>query len=105
MPIEIISCEPLAPLVIGGTADVYSASELRDALLSYIQSAPAPVVDISAVDGCDATGLQLLISARISARQAGKALIIDSLPVPVAEACVRLGVELADVVPSLGSEL
>ena len=94
MPIEIHSSDPALPMAIAGTADVYSAVELKDALLAYLQQAPEPALDLGGLDGCDTVGLQLLLSARKSARQNGAELLIDPLPLAVAEVCVRLGVDL-----------
>lgn len=88
---HIIELPSAGPLRAAGTLDIYAAAELRDALARALRERPELAVDLSAVESCDFTAIQLLCSARRSARQAGKPFAATALSAAVVEACASLG--------------
>jgi anti-anti-sigma regulatory factor len=72
-------------LEIAGSLDVYAAEQLRQTLIGDLRTAESPAVDLSAVESCDAVGIQLLCAARRSAEGYGKpvAFLNPSEPVRV----------------------
>jgi anti-anti-sigma factor len=79
------------PLRVAGTLDAYAAAELRGALARALGERPELAVDLSGVESCDFTTIQLLCSARRSAGQAGKPFVVTALSEAVVEACAALG--------------
>lgn len=65
---------PDGTLGISGTLDIYAADELRSNLIQSLDSSKRITIDLSGVDGCDVTAIQLLCAARKSAAEAGKHL-------------------------------
>ncbi len=53
-------------LKIGGSLDIGSICEVRQALRELLEKTQNPVLDLSAVDACDCAGLQLLYAAQRS---------------------------------------
>ena len=82
---------------ISGTIDIYGASEFRDQLRRELHDRAEVALDLSAVEGCDACGLQTLISAVKTAHQSGKRLRFAAQ----SGAIVRLSEELGIDVPEL----
>jgi len=79
------------PLRAAGTLDTYGAAELRDALARALEERASLALDLSAVESCDFTAIQLLCSARRSAREQGKPFAVTALSEAVAGACASLG--------------
>jgi len=65
---------------------------LRDALRQALAGSSGLTLDLSAVDSCDFSIIQLLCSARRSAEQAGKRLAITALSEGARRACADLGI-------------
>lgn len=64
--------KPDGTLGISGTLDIYAADELRSQLIQSLDSSKGLSIDLSGVDGCDVTAIQLLCAARKSATEASK---------------------------------
>jgi anti-anti-sigma factor len=79
-------------LRLAGALDAYAAVELCDALSEALRDQAELAVDLSAVESCDFTTIQLLFSALRSAEQAGKPFAVTALSEAVLEACAALGV-------------
>ena len=79
------------PLRAAGALDTYAAAELRDALAKALEERAELAVDLSAVEGCDFTTIQLLCSARRSAEESGKPFVVTAFSEAVAGACAALG--------------
>ncbi len=62
-----------ASIRIEGPMTVYEAAEIRDTLTrAFLRTGEAGVtLDLSAVESCDAAGVQILCAARRTAREAG----------------------------------
>ena len=68
-----------AVVKISGDLDIYSSSELRDALLDLVDAAAGTVVvDLSDVEFIDSTGLGVLVLAQKRLRQQGGEVILRS---------------------------
>ena len=93
---EITKDESGQVLKIAGTLEIAAAEELHNALRAFIDEAQQPVVDLSAVDGCDATALQLLCSARKTAEGAGKPFELTGVSTAILDASAALGLRLTE---------
>ena len=92
-----MTIQPIDPdgvLRISGALDIREAEAFREALTQWLKQYPALEIDLSAVDGCDATALQLLLAARKSAEGRSQSFRITASSPSVAEACAELGVSL-----------
>ena len=78
-------------LKIKGILDAGQVPELRRTLLAGFAQAGSVELDLSQVEGCDAVGLQVLLSARATAERSGKPLRLTSLSPAVKEAAASLG--------------
>ena len=97
---------PLACLRIDGEFTIYRAAELAEALkaaLAGAAAAPALEIDLSGVTEMDCAGAQLLLAARRSARESGRALRVTGRSTVAAEtmAILRLEAEFADAPATL----
>jgi anti-anti-sigma factor len=92
MKFEFIATNVNDPMKLSGTLDIYAAAALRDALSQQLQQRSALVLDLSDVVACDVIALQLLCSARKSAKLAGKEFSVTAISVPVQQSCAVLGI-------------
>ena len=53
-------------------------------------------LDLESQEDCDTAGMQLLLAAKVSAREKNRNLILVNPGVPVREAARRLGIDLAE---------
>lgn len=77
-------------LHLDGDLDLYAAERVQAALLASLHGAEAEV-DLAGVTGCDAAGVQLLLSAQATAAARCQRFHFTSIPEPVAACCRRLG--------------
>jgi anti-anti-sigma factor len=78
-------------LRIAGVVDTYAAAALYSRLGRLIEEQAAPAVDLSRVESCDFTAIQLLCAARRSAQGVGKPFSITALSEGVLRTCAALG--------------
>ncbi|MET7617839.1 STAS domain-containing protein [Streptomyces sp. NPDC005408] len=72
-------------LALSGELDHDTAEPLREALADAVEAAPDQiVVDCANLSFCDSTGLNVLLRARLAAREAGSRLALSALRPPVA---------------------
>lgn len=78
---------------------IHSAASLRQKLLELLAQHPSGDcrIDLSAVEECDAIGLQLLISARKSAENLSSSFVIAAASPAVEEAAAAIGLPLEEV--------
>jgi anti-anti-sigma regulatory factor len=79
-------------LTLAGKLDISIADELRTALRAHLAQYPAPALDLSQVEKCDAAVLQLLWSAQ----RTSPVRIAGCCPA-VKEAAVALGLSLQEL--------
>ena len=82
--------EAAGVLRLAGCLDIYAAGGARSALLEHFSVLKSIRLDLTALEGCDAAGLQLLCAARASALQDGKTFEAELSPA-ARECCNRLG--------------
>jgi anti-anti-sigma regulatory factor len=76
---------------IAGTLGLSEADELHKALAGSLNRHSGLMLDLSSVDACDASGLQLLYAARRSALIAKKPFRIVAISPEFEQACITLG--------------
>jgi anti-anti-sigma factor len=90
-------------LRIAGVVDTYAAAALYSQLGRLIEEQAAPAVDLSGVESCDFTAIQLLCAARRSAERAGKPFSVTALSEGVSRTCAVLGLS-PEILSGPGSE-
>ncbi len=91
LPKHIIESTGAGSVRVAGVLDTYAAGALRDALARALGEQGALSVDLSDVESCDFSTIQLLFSARRGAGQAGKTFTVTALSEGVARTCAALG--------------
>ena len=73
------------PTVLQGTGalDIYEVESTRATLIAHLAGQDGLLLDLKAVNTCDAAGAQLLCAAELEARQSGKSFVIKP------SACIR----------------
>ena len=94
-PVEITKNEQGTVLKLRGTLDISVAEELHKALRDFLSGPPSLILDLSAIDGCDTSALQLLCSARHTAERSAKHLEFADLSAAVLETSLALGLSIA----------
>ncbi len=79
-------------LMLTGMLEIKVARDLQMALEEFVQRDSGTSLNLSGVDGCDTTAIQLLLSAQKTAQSAGKELQITAASDPVREVVALLGV-------------
>lgn len=75
-----------------GSLDLYAAERLLAALRECLTSPGATIVlDLGGVSACDTAGVQLLLSARVTAEAGGRTVRFAAVPEPVQSCCAQLG--------------
>lgn len=78
---------------LAGDLTIYRVAELREGLLQFASRANTVTVDLRGVAECDAAGLQLLVSLKKTAEEAGKEFLMIDAPDTVAGLIRELGLE------------
>jgi anti-anti-sigma regulatory factor len=95
-------------LKISGSLEIGAIDILHRALVDCLNRESAPEVDLSEVDACDASALQLLCAARKSAMQSDKPFRVVALSDGAMAAGAALGLPLEELgfdVPAKGAEV
>lgn len=79
-------------LRFAGDLDIYHVEAARDALRDWLATQTRLPLDLEGVTSCDASGLQLLLAACLSATATGKHLPIAGAAVAVHNCCRQLGI-------------
>ncbi|TQK42900.1 stage II sporulation protein AA (anti-sigma F factor antagonist) [Streptomyces sp. SLBN-118] len=83
--VEVRPAAGAVVLVLSGELDHDTAEPLREALAEAVQAAPERIViDCADLSFCDSTGLNLLLRARLAAREADSRLALSALRPSVA---------------------
>jgi anti-anti-sigma regulatory factor len=81
-------------LRIAGHLRIDEVGPLKSALCQYVLNEPKLDLDLSAVDSCDAAGLQLLLAAEKTAAHLGKPYSLQSVSDAVTQSAAALGLTL-----------
>ena len=83
--LEVISDAFGTVLGLSGKLDVHTAADVRNALVDAVAAGAGELVlDLSALEAVDATGLGVLVGAHRRAQRAGRTLVLEDVQVPVA---------------------
>jgi anti-anti-sigma factor len=91
---EQLGKKEAAAYKIEGDLTIYRVAELRERLLPFASGVNTVTVDLQGVTECDAAGLQLLVSLKKTAEEAGKQFLLLHLPDSVTELIRELGFEV-----------
>lgn len=87
---EVRVLEPGRVLALLGRLDVHSAADVRLACAAAVSAGAGELVlDLSAVQTVDPTGLGVLVGAHRRAGRAGRTLVLRDVPPPVRRLLVR----------------
>jgi anti-sigma B factor antagonist len=89
-----------APVLIDGAMSVYEAAEIRDTLGRAFREAgeTGVTLDLSAVESCDAAGVQIICAARRTAREAGTPFRVTATSEAVNRALRSAGLTLSEMI-------
>jgi len=91
-------------LKISGTLDIDTANSLREALLNCFLVQSEVAVDLSAVDECDAAGLQVLLAGQRDAACLGKIFHVHGAPAAVSATAAALGLPVPGSAKTLNED-
>ena len=91
MSVQIHEKNGLAYMKIDGALNVYEAAKIHEKMNGIFEKHDGLIIDISGLEECDLTGLQILISARQTAREKGKKFVLENVTRVVVDACSRVG--------------
>jgi anti-anti-sigma factor len=86
----------------GGTLGIQSVEDLRMTLAEHLKQNPVLRLDLSAVQECDACGLQLLYAAARQAGSAGKRFEISGVSESIRNTSTILGLSLDELMTGDG---
>lgn len=87
------SASPAALLRLGPELTIYSAAEVRLAILARMDGAAALTLDLADVCECDSAGVQLLLAARRTVHARGAALRLEGHSAAMHDAFALLGLD------------
>ncbi len=80
-----------ALLKIDGPMTVNETASIRDELIECLVTYNGLILDLDAVSECDTAGIQLLCSARLTAKETGKSFSVTSASMSSMNTLVRAG--------------
>ena len=92
------------PLKITGEQTIRTVDQLHKALAEHLARGPAVVVDLSEVDECDTTALQLIYALRQSAVERELRFHITAISPAIAETAAALGLRIEALTAGCGPE-
>lgn len=91
MAILFSQTDDSAPLKLAGDIDIYDANILRDKLQEFLETHSEILLDLSAVESCDLSTVQLLYAAQKSAQKLDRRLSIIAVSKAVTGTFAMLG--------------
>jgi anti-anti-sigma factor len=82
---------------VTGPMSIYEATALREAMLAAFDSPEGVTLDLGEVTECDTAGVQLICSARITARKRGTPLTIRAVSDAVTQSMEGVGIDPFDI--------
>lgn len=92
-----------ALLELEDSISVYEAAVVRDKLVAFMDASESLRIDLSKLEDCDITGIQLLYSAKKTAEDKGKSFSVTGASPAVVDVMARAGIN-ADEVLCTGKE-
>ena len=80
-----------------GRLDIKGSERLRDALREFAKGGSNSIVDVSEVEACDTTALQLLYSVRKTVESGGGRFMLAGLSSGLVESSAALGLSLKEL--------
>jgi len=99
MKLKITTTAETGAIHLAGALDIYGVDEARTALLDLLGNRHAIELDLREIDACDAAGLQLLLSVRLSAANAGRPFVIQHPAAAIQDCALALGLATGDWLP------
>ncbi len=93
MHLQITASEDTHIVRLAGDLDLYGVAAARESLLYHLARNRGVELDLGAVTGCDAAGLQVLISARRTAEASGGTFRIHTAAPEIGKCAALLGVD------------
>jgi anti-anti-sigma factor len=94
---EITKDESGHRLKLAGRLDIKGSERLRDALREFAKGGFDSTIDVSEVEACDATALQLLYSVRKTVENGGGRFTLAGPSSGLVESSVALGLSLKEL--------
>ncbi len=80
-----------------GSFTIYETAALREAMVSAFDGPEGLILDLGGVTECDAAGVQLICSARLTARKTGKTFHVQAVSNAVVQAMEGVGLDPFDI--------
>jgi anti-anti-sigma factor len=91
MAIDFPQTDGTGPLKIAGAIDIYDANLLRERLQQYLEEHSEILLDLSDVESCDLSTIQLLYAAYKSAQKLNRQFSVVAISPAAGETFTRLG--------------
>lgn len=91
MAIHLPQLDEAGPIKIAGAIDIYDSNILRDTLQHLFESRTEILLDLSDVESCDVSAVQLLYAAYKSAQKLDRSFSIIGISQPVLGTLTLLG--------------
>ncbi len=85
--------EGCALIKLDGPMGINEAAALRDEMVECFETYNDIIIDMEAASECDASGMQLLYSARLEASKTGKRFLVTNASMSLMDAIVRAGLD------------
>ncbi|WP_190079672.1 STAS domain-containing protein [Streptomyces longisporoflavus] len=84
----------IARVTLAGELDMDTSRRVRDAVASCLATRPTSLcLDLTGISFCDCAGLSTLLTARITALEAGADFLVEGLGTPVARLLSLIGAD------------
>jgi anti-anti-sigma factor len=103
MQIAKTNCPEGNRIQIQGSLTITAAADLKQALRELLGGSSSSIVDLSGVDECDATGIQLLRAAQKTAKNAGKRIEFLAPSAAVVDTAAALGLRAVGINAGCGN--
>jgi|SRR5215831_8686494 len=99
---DVTASETAAVVPVAGNLDIATVPGLEDTVAEALATASGVVLDLSAVDLCDSTGLGALVRLHRRARAGGKTFVLRDPRHQVAEVLAMTGIN--KVIPVVSTQ-
>ena len=78
---------------IKGSLSIYEVNHIQEKLMELLQENDKIELDLNSINECDASGLQILYSARKTADELEKEIIFSRVSKTLKDTAVRIGID------------